>query len=101
MLDLVFHRLVPLLLELAGGSVGLYWVTELVKNSKFVSFINPGQKGRILTLVGTLSAVLAYVVAYANNSLTPEMAQQGLVGLVSFASMWYGAHTVHKTIVPR
>lgn len=97
MLEIIFQNFVPKLLELVGGASFIWWVTEFVKSSKFVSFINSGQTKRILAFVGTLSTVLGGITTFANDpSAHPEMAQQAIVWIISAASMWYGAHTLHK-----
>lgn len=84
-----------------GGTAGVYLITEGVKRIPQIP-INEGQKNRLRSLAGVLSAVAVIAEGYSvNQSLRPDDVQGVLLALLALAATWFGAHQTHQVVTGR
>lgn len=84
-----------------GSSVGLSVITQVVKKIPFIP-INKGQKVRIHAFVGVMSAVGSVALGVADTgTFDPTSAQQLLVTVVNFGTIWLTAVATYGTFLKK
>jgi len=86
---------------LAGGTVGVWGCTEIIKRAKSIPWISSGDTTKIRATAGVLSAILAAIIALLDNKLTPDTLQGVIVDVLSVITMWTGSHAVHEIVKPK
>jgi hypothetical protein len=85
------------LIQVIGGGVGTWVLTEVVKFVPKIP-INVGQKARIRSVAGILSAIAVVLMGFANDSLKPNDLQGALLAILATAGTFGAAHGTHKIV---
>lgn len=83
---------------IAGSSVGVWGITEIVKRTPSITSISPGQVVRIRAFAAVLSAIAAIFTGWTNGNLDPNSVQAAVMQILDFALIMLGAHTIHKSV---
>lgn len=84
--------------EVIGSGLGVWVITEIVKKSKSIPWVNSGDTSTLRSLAAALSAISVVVLGFSDNNLQPQDLQTMLQALLAVGVTWVTAHATHKAI---
>lgn len=98
MISLDTQQILSTAQTIALGTPAIWFYTELAKKLNSVTWLKEGQKTRLRTFAGLLSAVAAVIGGVASGTLDFTSIQDLAVSLITAGAVWSGAHAVHSTV---
>lgn len=99
MMQIDFLNLIQQLSLLAGGAVGTWGITELVKRVKSIP-INPGQKAHIRSVAVVVATLAAFGIKLADGDVDVASTQEGVMTILEAAAVFMGATGIHAATKP-
>lgn len=92
-----FAHICQILGSVAIGAPAVWFYTEIAKNANTIPWLTEGMKLRLRAFSGLLSAAAALSLGLSTGTLDVHTVQGLVTSALSFATIWGGAHVVHKT----